>query len=178
LFLENRVIYLKQKKKKITQAPPPALLPPAAVAETVRRHAEPLCEDAGYDLVHCEFQREPGGATLRLYIDKPGGVSLDDCVQISRQVGDLLDAVLDEGVGPYNLEVSSPGPDRPVSRPADFERFAGYPVRIKVAAAIGGRKHFTGRLAGIVDGRVALELEDKTVTLALEDIVRARLAAD
>jgi ribosome maturation factor RimP len=148
------------------------------VVAAVRLHAEPLCADAGYDLVHCEFQREPGGAILRLYIDKPGGVSLDDCVQISRQIGDVLDAVLDEGLGPYNLEVSSPGADRPISRPADFERFAGYPVRIKMATAIGGRRHFTGRLAGMMDGRVALELEDTTVTLALEDIVRARLAAD
>lgn len=167
---------MKQKKKNSGQAPPP--LAPAAVIETVRHHAEPLCANAGYDLVHCEFQREPAGATLRLYIDKPGGVSLDDCVEISRQVGDVLDAVLDEGVGPYHLEVSSPGADRPISRPADFERFAGHPVRVKVAKAIGGRKNFTGRLMGMVDGRVALELENTTVTLALEDIVRARLAAD
>ncbi|MEE4607504.1 MAG: ribosome maturation factor RimP, partial [Desulfobacteraceae bacterium] len=163
---------MKQKKKSTADA---LLSPaPAAVIEAVRHHVEPLCADAGYDLVHCEFQREPAGAMLRLYIDKPGGVSLDDCVQISRHVSDLLDAVLDEGIGPYHLEVSSPGTDRPISRPVDFQRFAGHPVRVKVAKAIGGRKHFTGRLAGMVDGRVALELGDATVTLALEDIVRAR----
>jgi len=169
---------LKQKKKNIIGAPLPPSLPPAVVVEEVRRHAEPLCADAGYDLVHCEFQREPAGATLRLYIDKPGGVSLDDCAQISRHLSDVLDAVLDEHIGPYNLEVSSPGADRPISRPEDFQRFAGHPVRVKVARAIGGRKNFTGRIAGMADGRVALELADATVTLALEDIVRARLMAD
>lgn len=169
---------MKQKKKNTSETPVSPPLAPAAVIAAVRHHAEPLCADAGYDLVHCEFQREPAGATLRLYIDKPGGVSLEDCVQISRHVGDLLDAVLDEGIGPYHLEVSSPGADRPLSRPVDFQRFAGHPVRVKVARPIGGRKNFTGRLKGMIDGRVALELEDTTVTLALEDIVRARLAAD
>lgn len=178
MFFWNKDIYLKQKKKNIADASLSSPVAPAVVVEAVRRHAEPLCTDAGYDLVHCEFQREPGGTTLRLYIDKPGGVSLEDCVEISRQVSDVLDAVLDEGLGPYNLEISSPGTDRPISRPADFERFTGYPVRIKVATAIGGRKHFTGRLAGLVDGQVALEQGDTTVTLALENIVRARLVAD
>lgn len=169
---------MKQKKKSTAGALVSAPLAPAAVVEAVRHHVEPLCADAGYDLVHCEFQREPAGATLRLYIDKAGGVSLDDCVQISRHASDLLDAVLDEGIGPYHLEVSSPGVDRPISRPVDFQRFAGHPVRVKVAKPIGGRKNLTGRLKGMIDGRVALELEDTTVTLALEDIVRARLAAD
>jgi ribosome maturation factor RimP len=163
------VIYLKQKEKNIEHQ---------KLRQEARRIVEPLCAAAGYELVHCEFQREPGGATLRLYIDKPGGVSLDDCVAISRQVSDLLDAGLDESVGPYNLEVSSPGTDRPLSRAVDFQRFAGHPVRIKVAEAIGGRKNFSGRLAGIVDGRVTIEMEGSTVALALEDIVRARLVAD
>jgi ribosome maturation factor RimP len=178
LFFNKQVIYLKQKKKNIILQPSSPPLEHPKVVEAVRVRVEPLCAAAGYELVHCEFQREPGGTTLRLYIDKPGGVGLEDCVGISRQVSDLLDAELDERLGPYNLEVSSPGADRPLSRAVDFQRFAGHAVRIKIATAIGGRKNFSGRLAGIVDGRVTLEVEGSTVTLALEDIVRARLVAD
>ncbi len=148
---------------------------PARVVAEVRRIVEPLCTATGFELVHCEFQREPGGVALRLYIDKPGGVSLDDCVAISRQAGDLLDAGLDENIGPYNLEVSSPGADRPLSREVDFQRFAGHRVRVKVATAVEGRKNFSGLLKGIADGRVTLEVDGATVALALEEIVRARL---
>ena len=76
--------------------------------------AEPLCESEGLELVHVEYQREAGGRILRLYIDRSGGVSLDDCVSVSRQLNDLLDVKL-EDIGPYTLEVTSPGPERPLS---------------------------------------------------------------
>ena len=79
--------------------------------------AQRLCEAEGMELVHVEFQREAGGRVLRLYIDQPGGVTLNDCVNISRQMGDLLDVNI-ENMGPYNLEVSSPGTDRPLSKEA------------------------------------------------------------
>jgi ribosome maturation factor RimP len=168
---------LKQKRKNIDQDPPGQPLAHRKVAEAVCRIVEPLCTAAGFELVHCEFQREPSGATLRLYIDKPGGVGLGDCVAISRQASDLLDVGLDESIGPYNLEVSSPGIDRPLSRGVDFQRFAGHRVRIKVATGIEGRKNFSGLLKGIADGRVILEVDGATVALALEEIVRARLVA-
>ena len=148
-----------------------------AVLRRVREVVEPLCMAEGLDLVHVEFQREPAGRILRLYIDKPGGVSLDDCVRFSRQVSDLLDAVLDDGIGPYNLEVSSPGRERPLSREVDFQRFAGHSVRLRVRHAMEGQKNFTGRLAGVADGKVTLDLDGRTVTIGLQEIVRARLMA-
>ncbi len=138
---------------------------------------DPLCAAEGLELVHSEFQREAAGRILRLYIDKPGGVTLDDCVRASRQVSDLLDVALEDEMGPYNLEVSSPGSERPLSREVDFQRFAGHQVRLRVRQSIGGQKNFTGRLAGITDGKVALELDDRTVTIGLQEILRARLMA-
>ena len=145
--------------------------------QRVRELVDPLCAAEGFELVHSEFQREAAGRILRLYIDKPGGVTLDDCVHVSRQVGDLLDAVLEDEIGPYNLEVSSPGSERPLSREIDFQRFAGHAVRLRVRQPIGGQKNFTGRLAGITDGKVTLDLEDRTVTIGLQEIVKARLMA-
>ena len=84
------------------------------VAGLVRSLAEPLCDSEGLELVHVEFQRESGGRILRLYIDKPDGIKLDDCVGVSRQINDILDVNL-EGLGPYSLEVTSPRPERPLA---------------------------------------------------------------
>ncbi len=94
------------------------------IVEQVRALAQPLCEAEGLELIHVEFQREPGGRILRLYIDKPDGINLNDCVGISRQMGDILDVNLDD-IGPFNLEVTSPGPSRPLTTPEDFEKFKG-----------------------------------------------------
>ena len=145
--------------------------------QRVRELVDPVCTAEGLELVHSEFQRETAGRILRLYLDKPGGVTLEDCVRVSRQVGDLLDVTLAETIGPYNLEVSSPGIERPLSREVDFQRFTGHPVRLRLRQPIGGQKNFTGRLAGITDGKVILDLNDRTVTIGLQEIVRARLMA-
>ena len=109
---------------------------------------EPLCEAEGMELVHIECQREAGGKILRLYIDRPGGVTLDDCGHISRQSSDLLDVYL-ENAGPYSLEVSSPGPNRPLGKKLDFERFKGNRVNIKTAQPIDGKQKFKGVLMSI-----------------------------
>jgi len=143
--------------------------------DEVRDLAESLCESEGLELVHVEFQAEPGGRTLRLYIDKPGGISLDDCVAVSRQLSDLLDVTL-EDIGPYNLEVSSPGPERPLGRIEDFSRFHGSKVKIRTARPIEGQKNFTGVLAGVEEGQVNLTTVEKTVAIPYELIQRARLA--
>lgn len=136
--------------------------------------AEPLCEYEGIELVHVEFQRESRGRVLRLYIDRPEGVTLDDCTQISRQASDLLDIELDY-LGPHSLEVSSPGIDRPISREADFIRFSGDEAKIKTAKPIGGQKNFKGILAGISEGIVKLQINDKQIGIPLADIRSARL---
>ena len=135
---------------------------------------EPMCEAEGVELVHAEYQREARGRILRLYIDRPGGVTLDDCVGISRQSGDLLDVYLDD-MGPYRLEVSSPGPNRPLGKRIDYDKFKGNSVKIVTTQPINGQKNFKGILLGISDGMVALSIDDRTVTIPYSEIMRARL---
>lgn len=170
---------MKERKKiKAKQSPPEepriARKSPAEVVAQVGRLAQRLCDAEGLELVHVEFQREAGGRILRLYIDQPGGVTLDDCVNISRQAGDLLDVNL-EDIGPYNLEVSSPGSDRPLSRETDYDRFKGNVARVKTIRPIDGQKNFKGVLAGVSAGKVLLSIGDKTVAIPLREIQRARL---
>jgi ribosome maturation factor RimP len=141
----------------------------------IRGLAETLCESAGMELVHMEFQRESGGRMLRVYIDKPGGVGLTDCVFVSRQLGDLLDVYLEEDHPAYNLEVSSPGPERPIGKANDFERFAGQWVKIKTRQSISGQKNFTGKLLGISEGIVKLEQNDIIRAIPHGEILKARL---
>src|SRR5690349_3549483 len=100
------------------------------------------------ELVHWQMVGPPGASVLRIYIDKPGGVTLDDCERISKQVGLLLD-VEDAVSGKYMLEVSSPGIERGLYKPADFERFKGSRVKIKMSEAIEGQRNFRGELQGI-----------------------------
>jgi ribosome maturation factor RimP len=113
---------------------------------------------------------------LRLNFDKPVVITLEDCARIIRQDGDLLDVYL-EGIGAYHLEVSSPGLERPLGKRSDYERFQGHRVRLRTTAAIDGRKNFSGTLIGIEGEQVRLRLQDREVTIALEQIRKARLAA-
>jgi ribosome maturation factor RimP len=136
--------------------------------------AEPLCLDEGMELVFIEFRRETQGRVLRIYIDKHGGVTVDDCVNISRQMGDILDATL-EDIGPYSMEVSSPGTNRPLGRSQDYDRFKGNRAHIKTRQPIDGRRNFKGILRGIDKDVVALQCDDKEIHLSLEEISIARL---
>ena len=136
--------------------------------------ASPLCESEGIELVHLEYQRESSGWILRLYIDKPGGVTLDDCINVSRQMNDLLDVHFDE-MGPYNLEVTSPGPDRPLVKAQDFEKFEGNLAMIKTVRPFDGQKNFKGVLMGISQEQVKLRVGEATIAIALTDISKARL---
>lgn len=136
--------------------------------------AEPLCIDEGLELVFIQFRRETQGRVLRLYIDKHGGVTVDDCANISRQMGDIFDATV-EDIGPYSMEVSSPGINRPLGRREDYNRFKGKKVHIKTQQLINGRKNFKGILHGIDNDVVALRCDDKEIHLSLEEISIARL---
>ena len=133
-----------------------------------------LCESEGVELVHFEYQREAGGRILRLFIDKSGGVTLDDCVHISRQSSDLLDVYF-ENTGPYRLEVSSPGPNRPLGKRPDFDRFKGRRVKISTARSIDGQKKFKGVLMGISEEMVKLSVDGKIACIPYEEIITARL---
>jgi len=136
---------------------------------------EPLCEAEGMELVHIECQREAGGRILRLYVDKPGGVTLDDCIHISRQSSDMIDVYL-EDTGPFNLEVSSPGQNRPLGRKRDFDRFKGNRVNIRTTSSIGGKKKINGVLLGISEDVVKVSIDDQIVDIPYNEIAKARLA--
>jgi ribosome maturation factor RimP len=144
------------------------------VIQRVWALAETLCESEGLELIQVEYQRESAGRILRLYIDKPGGINLDDCVAVSRQMGDILDVHLQQA-GPYNLEVTSPGPERPLAKKQDFERFKGSRAKIKTKQLLNGQKNFTGVLLGISDDQVKLQIGEQVINLSYEDISKARL---
>ncbi len=149
-------------------------------AEAVRQIAEPLCEAGGMELVYVEYQRESGGRILRLYIDKPGGIMLDDCVHVSRQLHDILDVDF-EDIGPYNLEVTSPGPARPLGKASDFVRFQGHKSEIRMTG-VGNKKElrssYKGVLLGMSEGEVKLQVDEKIVLIPFQDIARARLVPE
>lgn len=140
----------------------------------VWRLADPLCRAEGVELVQVEYQREHGGLTLRLYLDKPGGITLDDCADISRQLGDLLDVDLNLPAR-YRLEVSSPGLQRPLGKLSDFERFKGHRAKIRTARPLNGQKNFSGILNGVSGQDVQLTLDKGPITIALSDIAKAHL---
>ena len=135
---------------------------------------EPVVNGMGYELV--DVQASNGGRLLRLFIDKPGGVGLEDCAAVSRQLSRVFEV---EGIDYERLEVSSPGLDRPLRKGADFARFAGQKaeVRMRTPDATGRRK-FVGVLRGAAEGRVNLELEGRLVALALDDMERAKLVPE
>ena len=135
---------------------------------------DPLCSTEGMEIVHVECRQEPQGRVLRLYIDKPGGVTLSDCENISRQIGDLLDVHTDDQVA-YLLEVSSPGSNRPIGKPADFSRFTGQTARIQTLAPINDQKNFKGILAGVDNDIVTVQMESGAIAIPLAQIKNARL---
>jgi ribosome maturation factor RimP len=147
----------------------------AEIIARVRTLAEPILGDLGLELVDAEFRRETQGWVLRLYLDKPGAVTLADCQRVSEELSDHLD-VEDFIAYPYHLEVSSPGLDRPLTRDQDFVRFAGQEARVSTRESLQGRHNFRGRLAGVEDGAVLLDLPDgQRVAIPRDLILRARL---
>ncbi len=146
--------------------------------DRVREIAGRILEFAGMEMVHLEMKREGGGWFLRLYIDKEGGVTLDDCARISRQLSAQLD-VEDPIPQRYTLEVSSPGLDRPLFTDRDYARFAGRRVRLSTLAPVDGSRNFAGRLVGLVDGAVRLVLEgDRPIDIPRSNVAKARLEVE
>ncbi len=163
----------KDKAKTITVRTEASFLADK-VAPIVRDIAEPLCAAEGIELVHVEYQREPVGWVLRVYIGRPCGVTIADCSLISNQLRDILEIKLDPEI-PYMLEISSPGPDRPISKKDDFLRFAGQPAKIRTRHTLGGQKNFSGVLLGMVDDYVIHMLETESVAIPYQEITKARL---
>jgi len=135
---------------------------------------QPVVAGMGYELV--DVQASNGGRLLRLFIDKPGGVGLEDCAAVSRQLSRVFEV---EGIDYERLEVSSPGLDRPLRKGADFARFAGQKAEVRMRTPDAtGRRRFVGVLRGAEAGRVSLELDGQTVALELSDVERARLVPE
>ena len=140
----------------------------------VRSVAEPM----GYELVGVEyFQRGTSSAVLRIYIDHEKGITLDDCAAVSHQLSGVLD-VEDPISGHYDLEVSSPGLDRPLFVAEHFERFRGSKARLKLAANLGGRRKLEGVLAGVRDEAVLLTVDGETREIPLAMVDSARLVPE
>jgi ribosome maturation factor RimP len=136
----------------------------------------PTLDAMGYALVRLRFTGG-GRQTLQVMAERRdgGGMTVDDCAELSRTISALLD-VEDPLPGAYLLEVSSPGIDRPLVRPADYERFAGHEAAIETTRPIAGRKRFHGRIGGLAESGVRLELaEGEAVVVPLADIHRAKL---
>ena len=151
------------------------------VAEQARRLLEPIIVREGFELVEVEWGREGPAWVLRIFVDRPGGVSIDHCQALSRVVEPVLD--VEDFIGPsYNLEVSSPGLDRPLRKPADFERFAGQRAHVKAFAPIdapgGPRKNWTGTLRGFEGGAVLIDVDGALHRIPLDRIAKAHLEYD
>jgi len=144
------------------------------ILERVRQIAAPLAALEGLELVDVELGGAGGRQVLRLLIDKAGGVSLDDCSSVSRAVSAALD-VEDPVDGAYDLEVSSPGLDRPLRTPEHFEKFKGSKVRVKTYAPLEDRKTFVGTLKDFVEGQVVVDVDGREFRIPREQIAKANV---
>ena len=142
----------------------------------LRRILEPVVDREGCDLVAIEVLGSPGKALLRVYIDRAGGVNVDICARVSRAISPVLD-VEDPFPGAWELEVSSPGIERPLQRENDFRRFVGFGVKVKLAPG-PERRRYSGLLKGFEDGHVLVEVDGQIHRLALDQIDKAHLDLD
>jgi ribosome maturation factor RimP len=135
---------------------------------------EPVLGRLGYELVELEYAAGRSQAVVRIFIDKPEGVGVDDCERVSREVAGLLD-VEDPIPTAYTLEVSSPGFDRVLRVPAHFERFVGSRVFVELKVPRAGRRRYTGTLQAVNDKGIELEVDKQKVEVAFAEIGKARL---
>jgi ribosome maturation factor RimP len=142
--------------------------------EQLRGIASPVVAGLGYELVDLEWKHE-GRWVLRLFLDRDGGISHDDCARASRALSAELD-VADAIHAPYVLEVSSPGLDRPLRAERDFARFAGKNARIRTRHPVGeSRRNFKGKLIGAAEGKVRIEVDGQEYEIPVDDVEKANL---
>jgi ribosome maturation factor RimP len=140
--------------------------------------AEQVAAGMGMEIVLVEIKGGGQRSIVRIFIDQPGGVSLDDCERFSKRFSVALD-VEDWIESSYVLEVSSPGLDRPLVKERDFERFSGRNVKVRLRALLEGQRNYRGKLLGISDGRIGLEITPgRQVEIALKDIEKANLVSE
>jgi len=153
----------------------------ADVKEKIWSLAEPVVVAEGMELIHVECIKMHTRWIIRLFLDKDGGITLNDCTNISNQLGDIFD-IREVVNGSYTLEVSSPGFDRPISRDVDFFKYRNSRVNIKTVAKIDGVKNFHGILVDSIEeaGRkfVIIDVAGKTYRISRQDILKANLAEE
>jgi ribosome maturation factor RimP len=138
---------------------------------------EPVVNGMGYDLIEIEHFPNPKHGVLRLYIDKEEGITIDDCSDVSRQISALID-VEDPVRGQFNLEVSSPGMDRPLRRVKDFQRFTGSKVKLKTMMPLDGQRNFSGRLLEADEESLTIETDTEEITLPMSALEKARIVPE
>jgi len=138
---------------------------------------QPLVEDLGYEFIGLEYSSNPKHSVLRIYIDHENGVGVEDCETVSREAAALLD-VKDPIRSQYNLEVSSPGLDRPLFTAAHYQEFEGCIAQVNLFAPLDGRRKFSGPILGADETSVHIEQDGSEVTLDLSNVVKARLVPD
>ena len=142
------------------------------------RLLEPTVTTMGYELLGVEYLAQGKHSRLRVYIDSPEGIGLQDCEQVSHQVSGLLD-VEDPIHGHYSLEVSSPGLDRPLFRPAHYARFAGQRLKLRLRLARNGQRNFHGRIKRVEDEEIYISMDDGSeLVLSCQDIEKAHLVPE
>lgn len=145
--------------------------------EMVEELITPCIQESGMELVDVEFVKEGGCWYLRIFIDKPGGIGIEDCGYLSHQIDKILDEK-DPIPQSYHLEVSSPGIERPLKKLSDYNRFAGNMAVITTFAPYDGKKNITGRIAAVRDDNIILDSEGKELTIPFRQVASARLKAE
>jgi len=140
----------------------------------VAQLVEPVLDEMGFELVDIEYLSEHGRMVLRVYADKEGGITLDDCASVSRQIGDLIDVkgIVRHG---YVLEVSSPGLNRPLKKENDFLRAVGEKIKIKMIVPVKGRRRFTGYLRKFEESTIYIEVDNNLIALPRQDVEKANI---
>ncbi len=144
------------------------------IISKVEKLIEPMLEDMGYELVDVEYQFKYGRWVLIIYIDKPDGVGINDCVRVNNEIGDII-SLKDIITHAFVLEISSPGLNRPLKKEKDFIWAIGKKIKVKMERPINKRKNFTGYLKGYRDGLIQLEIEHDIIELPTGDIQKANL---
>jgi len=148
-----------------------------ATADRLNDLLKPLVEGLGYEFVGLEYAGNPKQSVLRVYIDSDEGVGLSDCEYVSREAAAMLD-VEDPISGQYNLEISSPGLDRPLFTPEQFQRYAGQEAKVTLFAPENGRRKFRGRIVGHEGDLLTMQVDGETIEFRFDNIAKARLVPD
>ena len=147
------------------------------IIREITQIAYPILDEKDFELVDVEYLSEHGTWVLRIYVDKEGGITLDECGLLSREIGELID-VKDILQHEYVLEVSSPGLDRPLKKEKDFLGSIGKRIKIKMLEPVNGRRNFTGYLQDFNNGTLALDEENQVIFLSFQAVEKANLVYD